>query len=140
MSQDVVSTTPEESIEQVARQMAERDVGSLPVLDGGRLIGMVTDRDIVVRGLAQGLYADAKVQDVMTADVESVFESDDVEDVHDRMSAAQIRRLPVVTEDGELVGIVALADLARLDTDEESGATLEEISEPSTGEHRSFAP
>jgi CBS domain-containing protein len=130
MTRRVETAAPDDSIEQVARRMAEADVGAMPVCDGRSIQGMVTDRDIVVRGLAQGLDRTARVRDVMTAHVESVRESDDLDEVHDRMSAAQVRRLPVVNDAGELVGIVALADVALIDDEEEAGETLEEISEP----------
>jgi CBS domain-containing protein len=133
-----VTASPDDSIEDAARRMAQEDVGALPVCEGRKVIGIVTDRDIVVRGLAKGLDAKATVRDVMTDRLETVSESDDIEDVHDRMSAAQVRRLPVVDESGELVGMIALADVARVAESQEAGATLEEISEPVAGESRSF--
>ena len=137
MSRDVETAGPQDTIGQIAQRMAELDVGSLPIVEGERVVGMVTDRDIVVRGLAKGLDANAQVSEVMSGEVETVEETDDLDEVHDRMSASQIRRLPVVDENGSLVGIIALADLARRDDDREAGATLEEISEP-VGESRAF--
>ena len=136
MTRKVETAAPDDSIEQVARRMAELDVGSMPVCEGRSIQGIVTDRDIVVRGVAQGLDRNTPIRQVMTGQVESVRESDDLEDVHDRMSAAQVRRLPVVNDAGELVGIVALADVARRDEADELGETLEEISETSQ-EHAS---
>lgn len=131
MTRKVETAAPDDSLQQVAKRMAELDVGAMPVVGEGRAIeGIVTDRDIVVRGLARGLEPSASVREVMSAGVESVRESDDLEQVHDRMSAAQIRRLPVVNDAGDLVGIVALADVAQRDQPDETGETLEEISEP----------
>jgi CBS-domain-containing membrane protein len=130
MTRDVQEARPDETVQEAARRMAELDVGSLPVCEGRKVIGIVTDRDIVVRGVAKGLDGRTRVSEVMSGEVETVRDSDDVDDVHDRMSAAQIRRLPVVDDRGELVGVVALADVARRERPRESGATLEEISEP----------
>ncbi len=138
MTRDVQSARPDETVRQAAERMAELDVGSLPVCEGRRVIGVVTDRDIVVRAVAKGVEGDAAVRDVMTDAVETVGEADDLEEVHDRMSAAQVRRLPVVDDKGELIGVVALADIARRERPGESGATLEEISEPRPGESRAF--
>lgn len=130
MTRRVETARPDETIEEVARRMAELDVGSLPVCEGRVIQGIVTDRDIVVRGLARGVDRTSPVRQVMTEQVETVRPSDDVDEVHDRMSAAQVRRLPVVDDRGELVGVVALADVAQSDDADEVGETLEEISEP----------
>src|SRR3712207_6897810 len=94
--------------------MDELNVGVLPVCDGRRLIGMVTDRDITVRSTAAGLAPDQSyVREVMTEDVTWCHESDDVDDVVEQMSRLQVRRIPVVDGGKRLVGIVALGDLAR---------------------------
>jgi CBS domain-containing protein len=135
MTRDVQVARPDDSIQAVAQQMAQLDVGVMPVCDGQRIQGMVTDRDIAIRGVAQGLSADQPIRQVMTGNLEYVMANDDLDEVHDRMSAAQVRRLAVVDESGQLVGIVALGDVAREDKNKEAGETLEEISEPS-----SFAP
>jgi CBS domain-containing protein len=92
--------------------MAESDVGILPVGDADRLVGMITDRDIAVRGIAGGKGPDAKVRDVMTTEVLYCFEDDEIEDVLQNMGEIQVRRLPVVSADKRLVGIVSLSDLA----------------------------
>ncbi len=129
MTRDVQVARPEDSIQAVAQQMAELDVGVMPVCDGQRIQGMVTDRDIAIRGVAQGLSADQPIRQVMTGNLEYVMANDDLDEVHDRMAAAQVRRLPVVDEDKNLIGIVSLGDLARSDKDKDVGATLQEISE-----------
>ena len=128
MTSDVQVARPTDTIQNVAQQMAQLDVGSMPVCDGRRIQGMVTDRDITVRAVAQGLQADTPVTQVMTGNLEYVMADDDLDQAHDKMSAAHVRRLPVVDQNQELVGIVAMADLARQDSDKEVGATVEEIS------------
>ena len=118
------------TIQHAAERMRALDVGSLPVADGKALAGMVTDRDIAVRGVASGMIPqEALVSDVMTEDVRFCRETDTVEQVLEQMGDAQVRRLPVLNEAHEVVGIVALGDLATrqsADTDE----ALREISQP----------
>jgi hypothetical protein len=119
--------------------MDELNVGVLPVCDGRRLIGMVTDRDITVRSTAAGLAPDQSyVRDVMTDDVEWCFEDDDVDEIVEIMSRRQIRRIPVVDRGKRLVGIVALGDLAT-DSEEHAMRALHRISTPSEPD-RSPAP
>ncbi|HEY0844444.1 MAG TPA: CBS domain-containing protein [Noviherbaspirillum sp.] len=132
MTRDVQVIRPDQSIVDAARMMAECDVGALPVADNDRLVGMLTDRDIVVRGLAQGKAADARVQDVMSPDVKYCFDDEDLDDVAQNMGDLQIRRLPVVSRDKRLVGIVSLGDIATTD-EEPAGEALSHISEPSSG-------
>ena len=118
------------TIQHAAERMRALDVGSLPVADGKALAGMVTDRDIAVRGVASGMIPqEALVSDVMTEEVRWCLETDTVEQVLDQMGDAQVRRLAVLNEAREVVGIVALGDLATrqsADTDE----ALREISQP----------
>ena len=118
------------TIQHAAERMRALDVGSLPVADGKALAGMVTDRDITVRGVASGMIPqEALVSDVMTEDVRWCLETDTVEQVLDQMGDEQVRRLAVLNEAREVVGIVALGDLATrqsADTDE----ALREISSP----------
>ena len=118
------------TIQHAAERMRALDVGSLPVADGKALAGMVTDRDIAVRGVASGMIPqEALVSDVMTEDVRFCHETDTVEQVLEQMGDDQVRRLPVLNEAHEVVGIVALGDLATrqsADTDE----ALREISQP----------
>lgn len=130
MSRDVQVARPQDSIQSAARRMAEIDVGSLPVCDGERLQGMITDRDIVVRAVCEGRGYDTPLIEVMTSKVEYCFEDDDLGDAADKMAEAQIRRLPVLNRDHRLVGILSLGDIAGRVKDKTAGQTLEEISEP----------
>ena len=130
MSRDVKVASPETSLRDAAEEMARIGAGALPVCDGAQLLGMVTDRDIVVRGLAKGLGPDSSVTQVMTQGVEYCFEDDDLTEVADKMASSQIRRIPVVDRDKNLVGIVSLGDLAREAKPATSGEALEEISQP----------
>ena len=135
MSRDVTSVAPDSTIREAAELMDDLDVGALPVTEGRRLVGMVTDRDITVRATAAGLGPEeTAISEVMTEDICHCFEDQDVEDVMQDMRDIQIRRVPVVSrDDHSLIGVVALADLADIgaDTDpEETAATLRDISSP----------
>ncbi|WP_334163778.1 CBS domain-containing protein [Phenylobacterium sp.] len=130
MSRDVKVARPQDTIQDVARRMVEIDAGAIPVCDGDRLQGMVTDRDIVVRAVSEGRSFQSPVSEVMTPDVECCYEDDDIGEAADRMAELQVRRLAVVDRDKRLVGIVALGDIARQAKDKTTGQTLEEISEP----------
>jgi len=109
--------------------MRDGDVGSLPVVDGGRLVGIVTDRDIVVRAIADGKDASAPVSEAMTTEIFSVRPDDFVFEAIRMMGDKQVRRIPVVGESGELAGIIAIADIAlEMEDEREIAETLEEIS------------
>jgi len=136
MTPQVEVVRPDASLQEAAEMMMKLDVGPLPVCDGERLVGMLTDRDITVRGTAQGRDPKTtQVQEVMTPDVIYCFEDQDVEDAADLMEEHQIRRLVILNRDKKLVGIVSLGDLA-LEADEEDlddaevGEVLEQISQP----------
>lgn len=128
MSGGVEVITPETSIQEAARKMRDANLGALPVTEDDLLLGMVTDRDIVVRGIAEG-HADGIVRDVLTDDVYFCFEEDDVDDAADLMADRQVRRLPVLNADKRLIGMLALADISRTDVDA-GGAALGDISQP----------
>ena len=130
MSRDVVLLSPDEPIERAARLMAERDIGALPVGEGDRLVGMITDRDIAVRGIADG-KSGQKVRDVMTVGVKYVFDDEQTEDAARNMGQLQVRRLPVVDRDKRLVGIVAMADLAAKDDGPAAQQAIHGVSQPS---------
>ena len=133
MTRDVRTMRPQDSVVDAARCMDELNVGVIPVCDGDRLVGMVTDRDIVVRGVAQAAdLKTCKLQDVMSGHVRTVREDDNVDDVLAEMSSAQIRRMPVVDRNDALVGIVSLGDIAAKGGDDEAeiGMSLGDISEP----------
>jgi CBS domain-containing protein len=131
MTREVRVASPDQSIREAARLMAEIDVGALPVGERDRLVGMITDRDIAVRAVAHGRAPDTPIRDVMTDDVKYCFEDEEVHDVARNMADIQMRRLPVVNRDKRLVGIVAVADLATAPADPEVvGEAVAGISEP----------
>ena len=135
MSSDVQVISAEQPIQEAARLMMDADTGALPVGDGERLIGMVTDRDIAVRAVAEGRGPETPVRDVMSERPLFAWDDQDVDEVALQMSDAQVGRMPVLRREGErLVGIVSLGDLARSDRDDAAQAALEGISEPG-GEH-----
>src|SRR6185295_17408581 len=112
MCTDVQLISPDETLRQAATLMRQIDAGVLPVGEGDRLIGMVTDRDIAIRGIAEGKGPDAKVRQVMTEEVRYCYEDEDVGHVSENMAELQVRRLPVMNRNKRLVGILSLADLA----------------------------
>lgn len=134
MTREPASVSPEATLGEVATLMKQEDCGSIPVVEDGRLVGIVTDRDIVVRGIAAGIDPKtACASDVMSADPVCVSPEDDVRRAQEIMADRQIRRLPVV-EDGKLTGIVVIGQIARREDDEErTGEALKEISQPSSG-------
>lgn len=130
MTTEVRTAAPDTTIEEIATMMRDEDVGSIPVVDGNELSAILTDRDIVVRCLAEGKDpAETTAEDIASEDLVTIEPDADVRQAARLMSSRQIRRLPVV-EDGNLVGMVALGDIAVKQRDEEvSGEALEEISE-----------
>lgn len=134
MTTDVKIATPDESLRDAASMMAELDAGVLPVADGDRLVGMITDRDIAIRGIAAGKGPNAKVREVMSAEVKYCFDHEDVADVLRNMGDIQVRRLPVLNSAKRLVGIISLGDLATNGAAVMAGNALNEISQPG-GEH-----
>jgi CBS domain-containing protein len=121
---------PEDTLQRAARMMQELDVGALPVCNGKQVLGMLTDRDIAIRGVAAGLKPDtACVSDIMTRDVKCVSDTQDSDEVMRMMGDSQIRRLPVINQRKELVGIVSLGDIATRQAHHTDEA-LREISEP----------
>ena len=129
MTSSVRTATPETPLREVAAMMRDGDVGSLPVVDGGRLVGIVTDRDIVVRAIAEGNDSSAPVSEAMTTEIFSVRPDDFVFEAIRLMGDKQVRRIPVVGESGELAGIIAIADIAlEMEDEREIAETLEEIS------------
>src|SRR5438093_6109780 len=130
MTSSVRTASPAQSLTDAAKLMKQEDVGSLPVVDGDRLIGVLTDRDIVVRGIADGSDPHAiQVGDVASRDVVTVRPDDDLDEALRLMAQHQVRRLPVV-EDGHLVGVVATADVAFEAKEKAVGHVVEEISKP----------
>ena len=135
MTRDVQTVRPDEPVQQAASFMLNADAGSIPVTESGRLIGMITDRDIAVRGIAKGYGPDTPVRELMTNDIICAREDDDVEEAANRMSEAQVRRLPVIDEQERLCGIVSLGDLSREADEDCASEALEGVSQPG-GQHR----
>jgi CBS domain-containing protein len=135
MTREVQTVRPDQPVKEAASFMLSTDSGSIPVTEGGRLIGMITDRDIAVRGIARGYGPDTLVRDLMTNDIVCARDDEDVEEVATRMSEAQVRRLPVIDENEKLCGIVSLGDLSRETDDETAGQALEGVSQPG-GQHQ----
>jgi CBS domain-containing protein len=130
MCPDVCIARADQTIRDAAKMMGEIDAGSLPVSNGDRLIGMITDRDIAVRAVATGKGPDTPIRDVMTEEVLYCFEDEDVEHVVENMGDVQVRRLPVMNRQKRLVGIISLGDLAIAHSPESAGIPLSGIAQP----------
>ena len=130
MTRSVATVSPEQTAREAASFMLNNDAGSIPVTDGDRLVGMITDRDIAVRGVANGRGPDTSVRELMSGNVVCAQLDDNVDDIAARMSDAQVRRLPVVDEDDRLCGIVSLGDLSREASGDEAMEALEGVSAP----------
>lgn len=129
MSRNIVCTDPDEKIGVVAKKMKEQDIGALPVCKDGKLLGIVTDRDIVVRGLTDGLeIIDLSVRQVMSSQPVWTTHTASIEDAVRLMELKQIRRLPVMDREGNLVGMLSLSDIATHTSHELSGEALRAIS------------
>lgn len=135
MTRDVKTVRPDQTVSEAASFMLNEDAGSMPVTDGDRLVGMITDRDIAVRGVAKGHGPDTPVRDLMTTGVVCARMDDDVAEIASRMSEEQVRRLPVTDDQGRLCGIVSLGDLARETSTDAASKALEGISVPG-GQHQ----
>jgi CBS domain-containing protein len=130
MTPDVEVVAPDDTLRTAAQMMADIDAGVLPICDGERLVGMITDRDITVRAVAAGCDPETTpVRDVMSEELRYCFEDDDVEEVSKKMASWHVRRVPVLSRDKQLVGIVSLGDLVVGGAEEESKEALKEISE-----------
>jgi CBS domain-containing protein len=133
MTSNVTTANREMSLREIAVLMRDGDCGAMPIVEDGKLVGIVTDRDIVVRAIADGKDATAKIGDAMTTGIFSVKPDDFVFEAIRLMGDKQVRRIPVVSENGELAGIIAMADVAlEMEDEREIAATLEEISSGSS--------
>ncbi|MHB1611195.1 MAG: CBS domain-containing protein [Sulfobacillus sp.] len=131
MAKKVSTVSPSDSIQKAAQIMQQVDCGSTPVIEGDKVVGVVTDRDIAIKAVATGKSFDTPVKSVMFSHVVTCTPDTDARDAANKMAEHQVRRLPVV-DHGKLVGILAIADLARVNIfTNESGQALSEISEPS---------
>jgi CBS domain-containing protein len=135
MTRDVQTIRPDQTAKEAASFMLSTDAGSIPVTDGERLVGMITDRDIAVRGVAKGSGPDTPVRELMSRDCICAHQDDNVADIASKMSEAQVRRLPVIDSDDKLCGIVSLGDLSRETDNGTAGQALEGVSQPG-GQHQ----
>ena len=138
MSRDVQVASPTQTICDAAKMMAKIDAGVLPVGENDLLVGMITDRDITIRAVAEGKAHTTKVREIMSEEVLYCFDDQDLDEVAQNMSDTKVRRLPVVNRDKRLVGIISLGDVARNEDAGTTGQTVSHISEPG-GEHSQSA-
>jgi CBS domain-containing protein len=135
MTRKVQTVGPDQSAREAAGFMLSTDAGALPVVEADRLIGMITDRDIAVRGVAEGHGPETPVRELMTNDMVTARIDDDTDDVAVRMREAQVRRLPVIDDQQKLCGIVSLSDLMQKADSSDAAQALEGVSQPG-GQHR----
>ncbi|MBD3378975.1 MAG: CBS domain-containing protein [Candidatus Omnitrophica bacterium] len=135
MTKSVETVRPDAILAEAAGKMKQLNVGALPVYDGELLMGMLTDRDIVVRSTANGDDPkDAKVKDVMSTEVQSCYDDEELDAVAEQMKAKKVRRIPVITRENSLAGMVSLGDIADRGNSSLAEETLEKVSEPSEPE------
>lgn len=135
MTSAVKTVAPDASVQEAAGFMLAADTGSIPVCEDDKVVGMITDRDIAVRGIAEGKGPDCSVRDLMSSNIICARDTDDVLAVAQRMSDAQVRRLPVVDANDRLVGVVSLGDLSREAQESAAATALEGVSQPG-GQHQ----
>jgi len=129
MTKNVRTASPSATLREVAEMMRDGDMGAVPIVDENKLVGIVTDRDIVVRGVSEGLASDDAISSVMTTELFTVTSDEFAFEAIRLMGDKQVRRIPVVNADGSLAGIVAMADIAlEMEDEQEIASTLEEIS------------
>ena len=138
MTRDVEIASPDQTLQEAAGTMARIDAGAIPVGDGDRLVGMLTDRDIAIRAVAQGKGPDTKVREAMTGEIKYCFEDEDCDEVIANMGDIKVRRLAVLNRDKRLVGIISLGDLAQTERSDRTAKALDQISQPG-GEHSQSA-
>lgn len=137
MTPEVEIVQPDDTLQTAAKIMADLDIGALPVGENDKLVGMITDRDITIRAVAEGRAPNqTKVRDAMSEQIRFCFEDEDTQEVGRKMSQWAVRRLPVLNHDKRLIGIVSLGDLATGGADEESEKALERISDAPPGQRR----
>jgi CBS domain-containing protein len=129
MTSNPTAITPDTTVQEAARLMKTEDVGALPIVEDGRLTGVITDRDLAIRAVAEGLGTETPVRELASKDVVTVDPEQSLEEAARLMGQHQIRRLPVVEEDGRLVGMLAQADVAAAGHDTLTGEVVEKISQ-----------
>ena len=137
MTRNPETISPDEPIQEAARKMLDADTGSLPVDDGQRIVGIITDRDIAVRAIADGRGPETPVREVMSERLLFAWEDQEVDEVAARMGDAQVRRFPVLSRGERLVGIVSLGDLARSADDGSAETVLVGVSAPGAAHNQS---
>ena len=130
MTKSIEMIAPHQTAQEAASFMLKADTGSIPVCEDGRIVGMITDRDIAVRGVAEGRGPDTPVSELMSGEIVTAREDDEVGAIAQRMSDAQVRRLPVVGADDRIVGMVSLGDLSRESEQAAAAQALEGVSAP----------
>ena len=129
MTSTPTAITPDTTVQEAARLMKMEDVGSLPIVEDGRLTCVITDRDLAIRGVAEGLGAETPVRELASKDVVTIDPQQSLEEAARLMAEHQVRRLPVVEEDGNLVGMLAQADVAQAGHDTLTGEVVQKISQ-----------
>ena len=129
MTKNPRTVSPDQTIQDAAKIMRDEDTGVVPITDGDNLTGVITDRDIAIRAVADGRDGQTTVSEIASQDVVTVDPQQDLDEALRLMAQHQVRRLPVVEEDGKLVGIVSQADVARHGDDARTGEVVEQISE-----------
>lgn len=140
MTRNVRIARPDQTIQDIAKLLSDIDSGAMPVGENDRLVGMITDRDIAIRAVAQGRGPDTLVRDVMTPDVDYCFEDQDTQEVARTMGQRQVRRMPVMNRDKRLVGLVSLGDVAVTQGGEPAGEALSKVSEPGGAHSQTGGP
>ncbi len=129
MTSSPTTVEPTTTAQEAARTMKSKDVGSLPIVEGDKLVGVITDRDLAIRIIAEGKGFDTPVAEIASKDVVTIDPQQSLEEAARLMASNQVRRLPVVEEDGRLVGILAQADIAQAGHDSLTGETVQRISQ-----------
>jgi CBS domain-containing protein len=129
MTSNPTTVQPSATVQEAAQAMKSEDVGSVPIVEGERLVGVVTDRDLAIRVLAAGKSADTPLSEIASKDIVTVDPQQSLEEAARLMAEHQVRRLPVCEEDGRLVGMLAQADVAQSGHDTLTGETVEKISQ-----------
>jgi CBS domain-containing protein len=129
MTPNPTTVEPATTAQEAATLMKSEDIGSLPIVEGNKLVGVITDRDVAIRIVAEGRGPDTTVGEIASKDVVTVDPEQSLEDAARLMAERQVRRLPVVEEDGRLVGILAQADIAQTGHDALTGETVQQISQ-----------
>ena len=129
MTRNPRTVSPDQTVQDAARIMRDEDTGVVPITEGDNLVGVITDRDIAIRAVAEGKDGQSSVRDVASRDIVTIDPQQELDEALRLMAQHQVRRLPVVEEDGRLVGIVSQADVARHGDDARTGEVVEQISE-----------